>query len=239
MIIWVGLIIYFFIINLIVNKLKIKNKKIAFLVLAGLGTIFVMGTRSSTLGTGDVKTYYDYYKYIINIPFDNLVNRNIYGFEIGYVYLNKFFSIFFTNPQAILYIEASICVICVSIFIYNNSNKVFDSFIYFICLGSFMFALSGFRQAIAMSICLLSIEFVKRKKIVPFIGVIILASLIHKTAYIFIFSYFIINNEFNVKNIVVTMVISILALMFQNQLISIGNQVFDRNYSIQYTRDNV
>ena len=55
----------------------------------------------------------------------------------------------------------------------------------YVSLGLFTFNMSGMRQAMAMSICLLAYEFVKSRKLLPFLLTIIIAMQFHKTALCF------------------------------------------------------
>lgn len=230
MCVWVCLIIYIALVDIIINKSNVKDKNKCFLIIAGIGIIFIMGSRSYLIGTNDIKVYYNFYDYISSIPFKDIFKYNIYGFECGYVVLNKIFSYIFSNPQAIIYVEASICILGTEYFIYKNSQKSFDSLIYFICLGSMMFALSGFRQTIAMSICLVSVEFVKQKKLIPFLLCIMLACSFHQTAIVFIISYFLINKDFKMQHVSILIGIMIFVFAFKNQIISFANYILGRNY---------
>ena len=230
MIVWISLIIYVFLINIIISKIKVKDKNKWFLIFAGLGVIFIMGSRSHLTGVPDINVYYNYYDYISNIAFKDIFKYNPYGFEVGYILLNKVFSLFLHNPQTILYLEAFICVSCTSYFIYKNSQKMFDSLIYFICFGCMMFALSGFRQAIAMSICLVSIEFIKKKKFIPFFILVLIACTFHQTAVIFFVSYFVINSDFKIEHISALALFFILVIGFNDKIIFIANNVFNRHY---------
>ena len=230
MFVWISLIIYVFFINIIMSKIKIKNKNKYFLIFAGIGIIFIMGSRNHLTGVSDINVYYNYYDYISSISFKDIFQCNPYGFELGYVLLNKVSSLFFHNPQTILYLEAFICVLCTSYFIYKNSQKMFDSLMYFMCFGCMMFALSGFRQAIAMSICLVSIEFIKQKKILPFSILVLIACMFHQTALIFFISYFLINSDFKIKHISVLILFLLLVIVFNNEIIFIANNVFNRHY---------
>lgn len=229
--VWINMLIYITIVYLIVSIFKVKNKNKWFLIFAGIGIIFVMGSRKHLGGVNDVEIYYNYYKYITNVPLKSIFINDPYQFEYGYILFNKLLSLISQNPQTILYAEATVCVSCVSYFIYKNSKKTFDSIIYFICLGSMMFMLSGFRQSIAMSICLISVEFIKEKKLIPFLICILLAYSFHQSAIIFLISYFIINSNFKLKHNLFLISIFMVVLLFNEQIILIANRLFNRNYS--------
>ena len=73
-------------------------------------------------------------------------------------------------------------------------------FIY-ITFQFYIFAFSGLRQSIAYSIVWLSLIFVKQRKFIKFILMVLLASTFHKTAFIFLPIYFIANKKITLKYI--------------------------------------
>ena len=189
-----GLLLYITIIKLFMRKLDSNKKKKTFLLLSGIGIVLVMGCRYPEYKhVTDLKAYYDYYRIIGQLDWSNIFG--VYSFEPGYAILNKFLSIFISWPQFILFFEGAFCVFCTSYFIYKNTDEVYDSLFLYITMGLFSFHLTSFRQSIAMSICLLSVELIKKRKFVPFLILVFLASTIHRTAILFIFAYFFINND--------------------------------------------
>lgn len=78
-------------------------------------------------------------------------------------------------------------------------------------------AIYGTRQTLAVSIIFLSIGFIIQRKFWLFLALVILASLIHRTAIIFIFSYWIFNYKSTQKQLLKVFLFSILLyLIFLN-----------------------
>ncbi len=231
MIIWIIVILVLLLLNILLNIFKFKDIKKKYIILSSIVIIFFIGSRSVRYPRiSDMDIYYNFYKIVSKIPISNILLYKYNNFETGYIIFNKLLTIFFDSPQTIIYIEAIICVISFSIYIYKNSEKPMDSYIFFVAFGLLRFTLTGFRQSIAMSICLLSIEFIKKRKLIPFILMIFLASTFHKTALLFLPSYFLLNNEINLRNIFRYLIFFFVVFIFNNIIVELANTLFRRNY---------
>ena len=192
MVVWIALLIWITLVKVYLGKLFSDKKKKLFLLLSGIGLIFVMGARYADPSMrGDLNNYARMYLNMRKIPWNEvLLNSDI---EPGYLLLNKICSVVFPWTQSIVFIEAIICVYFMLRFIYLNSDDVYLAVLMYLAQGLFIFELTGFRQAIAISICLYSIEFVKKKKVFAFFITIALACSFHTTALVFLPIYFIAN----------------------------------------------
>lgn len=207
-----------------------KKKQFNFLIFSGIGIIFVMGMRFPKYEiVYDLNLYYHYYKNIANTSWVDIFN--ISRFEPGYAILNKLLSSIVPWPQFIIIFEAVFCVFCVSYFIYKNSDYPFECIIYYVTLGTMSFQLTAFRQSFAISVCLLSVELIKKKKIVPFLLTMLLAWSFHQTAIVFIFAYFFINRPLTLKQKAISIAAIVLLSLNAEHLIKLGNELFDMNYS--------
>lgn len=231
--VWFCLVGYLVFSNFFVETSHKKNKKIIYIILAAIGIVFVMGSRALDYPRiNDVTVYVRYYELISGSTWQNIVSERFFGFEIGYVLFCKGLSYISKEPQTLFYAEAVVCVTCFSIFAYKNSKNLMDSFIIFVSFGLLGFMLSGIRQAIAMSICLLGVEFIKKKKFLPFALVVGIAFLFHQTALVFLPVYWIARRKITVTNFLVIGLIYFLILIFRNQIIDLANNLFHRNYSL-------
>lgn len=82
-----------------------------------------------------------------------------------------------------------IYTLSIYLLISRYSSNVYISFIVIISIGSLGFALSGLRQTMAFAVLMLSFKFLKNKKIFKFACMVLLASLFHSTAIIFLLAY--------------------------------------------------
>lgn len=84
----------------------------------------------------------------------------------------------------------------------------------FIMLNSYYLSLmNGIRQYIAICIFIFAIEFIQRRKLIPYVITILLASLIHKSAYILLPLYFVFYKPIHISRISPLMIIYILCII--------------------------
>ena len=213
-----------------------RNTKI-FMVLCSIALIFIIGLRTQHTGSTDTQIYlrlFDIAKKNTNIchflkQLNTLSDVNIFS-ECGfYIYL-WVVAIVFKNQQWLLIMSAVIIVIGVARFIKNNSEDFYVSWMVYVCLGSMTFAMNGMRQAIAMSICLLADEFSKKRKIVPFLLLVLVAMLFHKSAFIFAIVYVLRGMKFNILSLFVLASGVFVFLITADKLISVYDTVMGEDY---------
>ena len=73
--------------------------------------------------------------------------------------------------------------------IYKYSDEPYISYISLISLGYFYFSLTGLRQILAVSFILISYKYLREKRLVWFVLLVMLASLFHTSALIFLIAY--------------------------------------------------
>lgn len=121
------------------------------------------------------------------------------GKDVGYPLLVKTFQIFSNSFRTYLFFIAILFFGFLGRFLYLNTNRLNDLILAFV-LYSVMFysfySITGLRQTIAMSICIFSIEFIKKRNFLKFILCIISVVTIHKSVVFFIPVYFIYNFKF-------------------------------------------
>lgn len=185
------LILLILIIGLIIKLISSPNKvnkRIS--TWAGVNLFFYGALRATTVGT-DTFSYTNAYLMLPNLSFASLftstwliVSRDpiFYSFIKILTYISE-------EPQFMLIIISAVVAFSFSIFIYKNSINPLLSYIMFIGLRYYSFTLTGLRQAIAWSIILYSYQFIKEQKFVKFALIVILASMFHSSAILFILSY--------------------------------------------------
>jgi len=207
-----------------------KRKQKKFLIISGLAVIFVMGLRYPEYeNVYDLKVYYTYYDHLISTPWNEIFE--VSRFEPGYAILNKALATLVPWAQFILIAEAVISVYCVCRFIYKNSEYPFQAMIFYITLGTMVFQLTGFRQAFAMSLCLFGVEYIKRRKVIRFVLIVLLAISIHKSAMVFLPFYFIANRKPTLINNIASIFLIFVTVNLADQITTFGNKMLDTNYS--------
>lgn len=95
------------------------------------------------------------------------------------------------------------------------------SFLTLLSLGMYAFACSGLRQTIALSILALTYPYLKGKKPLKFLVLVLLAGLFHSTAWICVVIYPLYRLRAKVRNILLLMVLAIPVLLAAPRLVSL------------------
>lgn len=183
-----------FVFNIITMTVEKYSKKI-YLYINSFFIWFLMAFKSYTVGS-DTYAYVSLYKSASTIVIPtNFINwffpANGARFENGYLVLNKFLASINSNPQFLFIVSATIFIVCL-IFIVNelHLNPVV-SILAFECLGFFSFFMSGLRQGLACSFCMVAFVFAVERKPILFSLFCYLALSMHVSAIIFITVYLI------------------------------------------------
>lgn len=205
------------------NETRIKNNYIKVICV-----IFILLSGLRNLGVGeDTYGYYlDYENTKLiswNDLFYNLIQfyQNNEGKDVGYPIFVKFTQIFSDNFQVYLFLVAIIFYFSFYNFLNKNTNRIIDAFlalIIFYVLFFYVFSITAIRQSLALAATFYCYELIKKRKLLLFLGILLLTSLIHKSVLIFIPFYFLCNIK-NTKWIFpTTLLIFPLIMVFKNQL---------------------
>ncbi len=210
------------------NQNNKKQRKYYF-ILCGIIMLIVMGLRHNSLGSTDTQNYYNAMQRALNSDSWSGYYRPDY-YEIGMQFFTFVLSRIFHDPQWILIATSLIYIVSIFYFVDRNSDDVPLSLVAYITLGLMMFHLQGMRQSIAMSICLFAYEQAKKRHIVKFILLVLLATMFHQTAIVFIPIYFLVQMKYSTKNLLWMAAGSAVVVFFADNIINIANDVFDRGY---------
>ncbi|MEH6305200.1 EpsG family protein [Olivibacter sp. CPCC 100613] len=178
----------FALLDLVKNAEKIKHLIFWFFVLV---LIFISSIRWN-VGT-DWYAYTDYFSKVENYvekPETNMMER-------GFTYLNYVVKLFTDNYSVLLTLMAVLTIGLKAGFIYKHKNILLLSLFLYFCY--YMADIFAVRQYLAISITLWSISYITKRRFIPFIAIIVFASLIHITAIFFIFAYWIYPMRFSPK----------------------------------------
>ncbi|GAB6869048.1 EpsG family protein [Bacteroides rodentium] len=138
--------------------------------------------------------------------FDRCLLMNSESYDLGYVALNQIIRNITDNYTVFLVVLAIIQYSFFFVVIRKYSvNPILTLFLFYCMM---LPSLGMNRQFLAMAICLFSVRFVFSKQFFYFAICIIFAALFHKSAFLFIVSYFL-NNKFSDKIYVLLLLASI------------------------------
>lgn len=132
------------------------------------------------------------------------------GVEPGYILYNKII-LFFSKDYAFLFISIAF-IFCLMIFLTIKEYKVSWLFVsvVFIAGGFYFYSFNVMRQCLTISMFYYSLKFVKRKKILLYMIINLLAFFIHKSAIIFIPLYFVLGRKFSIKTYTILLLLIII-----------------------------
>lgn len=132
----------------------------------------------------DYQSYYVYYQSGQNIGDGD-------RFQWGFILLNKIAHFFHFSFFDFQFLFACLTIGLLAVFLYKNIPAGISGLgmLYYFSRFFWTRDLGQIRSSLASVICLYSLKYIKERKPIPFLIVILLAGSIHKGAYIFIFAY--------------------------------------------------
>ncbi len=187
--------------NTLINS-KDLTKRIFIFFSIGI-IILLQGLRKETVGI-DLETYVMVFEMIASGETNKLFDfsSSIFGMEFGYIFLNKIIALFTQNSQLFIVTISTVIFVPMGYVIYKNSRNLTLSIISLISLIIFNFSFSGLRQSIALAMTFLSFELIRKRKLIWFILLILLASSFHKSALVFFVAYFLYDLKFKRKHFI-------------------------------------
>lgn len=175
-----------------VNRLDEEQKKklkyrLTIIAILPMFLLFVL--RDQYIGADTIGYVRFFEKEVRKYSFAELLDQKLMRTEIGYRIYVKIISLF-TNNYTVYFLVNGL-VILGTLFHFSNkyTKNPFVFFFLFLTLGTYSFVETGLRQALAMAICLWSVDFIKDKKVIPFILAVVLAYYFHKSAILFLVMY--------------------------------------------------
>ncbi len=224
----------FVLINLQRSNYRIYNEdktKRTFLIVCGIVLFLMIALRNKHNGSTDSLNYYNCWNILQKASFEGFLDfMNDSGKEYGFYFSVWVLSKFFYDPQFVFVLSGALFSVSVCRFIYKNCEDIVLGMHLYITLGLYVFMVQGLRQAVAMSICLFSIEFVKKRKLIPFALIVLLAMQFHQSAIVFLIVYFLYGLKLNaLTGLGFTFGCGVL-IVASDTLVALGNDVFDREY---------
>lgn len=163
--------------------------------------------------------------------FDKYYDRIEGGYRLFLIILTKIFD----HPQWQYIIFAVFVLIVFIYFLERNSCKPEWFVLMFLALNLYAFYMTGIRQAIAMTICLLAYEKIKEKKLIWFLLLVGLAMTFHMAAMFFLPAYFIAHLKTTKAKIPLYIVVFIVAAIYNEELFMFAGDAFELEYGIEET----
>ena len=164
--------------NIVISKNELSIGLFFFILI-----VFV-SLRANTIGN-DTRNYIYLFKSFADMSWKEL----FFDKEPAYAILNKLISYISTNPNVFFFFAALIYIIPIAILYIDNIEIPVLTIALFISMSTFVMLFSGIRQSIAIALGVISFYFTKNKKLIPFILVVLLAIMFHRSAFMLAFMY--------------------------------------------------
>lgn len=141
--------------------------------------------RHTSMGN-DTLVYKDIFEYIATSSWSVALRRSP---EIAWTFVCKLISTLGGDFRWVIVLSAILGVWWIAKAYIKYSTDASLTIAIFIITPCFILLFSGLRQSIAISLGFIAFEFVRQKKIVPFLLVVVIAVLFHTSAFMIIFMY--------------------------------------------------
>lgn len=215
---------------------KYVRKRWAWLLVAALPMFALIAFRGEYIGA-DTRGYLRFFNEMIDTPWDKMfvLNNSGYEFEPGFVVFEKLITLITHNSNVYQVIYSSIYLLAVTTFA-NQLEKANFSFLYFfVTFGIYTFMFTGVRQCLSMCMCLFSYKFIKERKLIPFLLLLILAFLFHKSSILFIAAYFIYGRKIGWINTAIYVGFAAMAYIYIDVIQNWFNDTLDYEYGVEET----
>lgn len=187
----------------------------------GSATILILlsAIRDYSVGA-DTINYCQRYRYFRQISFMEAMN---FKWERGYVAVNWLVGHIFKNERMLLVFMAIFILVPIFCWIKKESKWPLLSLVIFVGMGMWSTSMFILRQWSAMAILTYSYKYIKEKKFIPFMGIVVIAMMFHRTAAIFLLAYIIINMPLKKTTIIFSVPFSITIGLLGKKILVILN----------------
>ncbi len=168
------------------ESVKLKNRLTIFAIVP-MFLIFVF--RYKYIGADTIGYVRFFEQDVRKYSFSELLNQDLMREEIGFRLYVKVVSLLTSNYTIYFLINALIIFGTLYRFAKEHTDNPFIFFFLFMTLGMYSFVETGLRQTLAMMVCLWAVDFIKNRKPIRFVLLVIIAQFFHKSALIFLITY--------------------------------------------------
>jgi len=214
-----------------------KNGKKYYCILACILLSLLIGLRHESLGMYDTEyLYIPNFKQICKMTMFEVLRTFDFFRGNGLYICTKIFTYLSTNQYLWLFVTSLPFTISFSYFVYKYSKL--PSLSFFLIFGLRIYLVNFFliRQSIAAAILIWSYEFIKNKKLIPFILTVLLASWFHTTAIVFFIAYPLVHFKIGFKQMIAILGCLYIAIYYKADFFEFIFSLFgDVYYSGYYT----
>ncbi len=221
-----------------------RKSEIRLFIIMGICVFFVIALRGNSVGTDTLRYAKEYVRNGINyFSGDFFSIKNEFGYKLLIMAGNY---VGLPWRGFLFIVSAAECIVFVR-FIMKYCYHEFYGIYFFITIGFFAMSLTGMRQAVAVTLLLIASELAIKKKLFPFIIVVLLAFTVHYTAICFLPCYMVFQLKYKSKKsliifIILPFIVRIFSFAFRSVFMMFALDKYNEygyftamNYSISFS----
>lgn len=161
-----------------------ENKRLFFY--GACGFLILIFTLMDSSVSVDIEEYMRQWAVIPELSFREMLNHK---FEIGYVLFCRFLEGTFSSDRVLLLVLGCLILLPFCRSYERESEDPMICLMAFLALGMYMHAMIFWRQLVAMAILTVSFRFLRQRKLLPFLLVVLAAMSFHKASAVFLALY--------------------------------------------------
>lgn len=218
------------------NDLKWKKQSYAYEILVVSFLILLVGLRKNTVGL-DSKVYSNIiYRSFSSMSWERLKPQLTFFNEPGYKLLNWLLGNRLHADYPVLFMVCgAVSVAPVAVLIHKHSDYPELSWCFYLLFGFYTFAFSAMRQAFATGITALAFLCIPQKKPLRFVLLVLLATMFHKTAIIFLPMYWLRRFKINWGTVFLFLAFGIVVYILKTPILAFLNENATNYYGAMET----
>lgn len=205
-------------------KTNSETNSVLFALLVTQETLFV-GLRDLNVGVDTIRYAY---------AFEHVNTFNA-GYEPGFVVLMRMIYAFTSNPHVFVLIVAILSIVPVGFVFYRLSKMPYLSWLVYIGFYYYSFTFSGLRQSVAIGILFLAFYFLVKNKVLLPVMLILLATSIHTSAFIFLIAPFLRKYVLKKWNLLIIIPVYLFVYLFRVPIFRLITQFVYEDYEMIQT----
>lgn len=181
---WIYIIMFGFLLAYEITKDQNTKRLIYW---GAFGFLLLMYVAQDKSVNRDLTEYMIQWDIIPNLSFVEMLQHK---FEIGYVLLCRVLESTFLSPRVLLLVLGVITLFPFCWYYEKQTEDPMVALMAFLALGLYTHSLGIIRQLAAMAILTFAIPFIQKRRLVPFLLVVVAATAFHKVAFLFLPVYF-------------------------------------------------
>ena len=223
---WIYLVMLGFLVGYSLANTKEQRRSIYYASVVFLLIIFIAQDFSVSI---DIAEYMRQYAIIPTLTFRQMLTHK---FEIGYVLLCRLLEMTFESDRVLLLAMGVLILLPFGRFYDRESSQPMVALMAFVALGMYMHAIIFWRQLAAMAILTFAIPYIRQRKLLPFLLILLAAMSFHKTAVVFLWIYLIYNIPIGKWLLIGCAGLAVVLGFFGNAIIDLGIALLYPKYAL-------